>query len=134
MAEEPNRLIYESRVYSEQLRLLEGEVERISMTAVELSNSLVTIEGLGHGESLVPIGGGALVNAKIASTDVLLPIGSGYMVAMKKEEAEAEVKKRIKSTETAIIRLRTEFERVNAKLMEVNSKVDAANPKFKSMG
>ncbi|VVB99361.1 Prefoldin subunit alpha [uncultured archaeon] len=124
------RTMYEARLYSEQLRLLEGELERISMTAVELTGSLKAVESLREDSIFVPIGGGAMVSAKVASTEVLVPIGGGYLMNLKKHEAIEEVKKRIAATEKAMERLRVEFEKINAKLQDVNSKIEQMNAKY----
>lgn len=127
---EPRRLIYEARLYSEQLKLLQSEMERISMTTIDLANSLSAINVLGDGEALMPIGGGAMVMAKPLSSEVLMPVGDGYLISLKKHEAAEEVRKRIKSTETAITRLRAEFDKINAKLAEVNNQIEAMNATY----
>jgi prefoldin alpha subunit len=124
------RMVYESRLYAEQLRLLEGELERISMTAAELASSLNAVQSLKEDSIFVPIGGGAMVSAKVASTEVLIPIGGGYLMNLKKHEAIEEVKKRIAATEKAIERLRAEFEKISAKLQDVNAKLEQMNAKF----
>lgn len=125
--DEAQRLIYEARLYSEQLRLLEQEIERITLTTADLGNSLTAIEALKEDAVYVPIGGGAMVSAKVTSSDVLVPVGAGYLMDMKKEDAIGEVKKRIKSTESAVEKLKTEFERINAKLREVGGKIEKMN-------
>lgn len=130
MVEDTQRLVYEARLYNEQLRLLENEIERISMTLAELSNSLTSIEALKEDTIFVPIGGGAMIEAKITSSEVLVPIGGGYLMNMKKYEAIEEVKKRITSTENAIGKLRSEFEKISVKLRDVSRKIDEMNVKF----
>ncbi len=134
MADESQRMMYEARLYAEQLRLLENEIERISMTAVELSNSLRAVEALKEDSVFVPIGGGSMVSARISSTEVLVPIGGGYMMNLKKHEAIEEVKKRIASTEKAVEKLRQEFDKISVKLQDVNGKLDAMNVRFNSAG
>lgn len=128
--EEAQRLMYEARLYGEQLRLLENEIERISIAGAELGNSLRAIEALKEDTVFVPVGGGSLVSGKITSTDVLVPVGGGYLMSMKKYEAIEEVKKRVKSTETAVERLRGEFDKINIRLRDVSGKIDAMNVKF----
>ncbi len=130
MADEYQRLAYEARLYREQLRLLEGEIERVSMTTAELQNSLRSVETLKEDSVFVPIGGGAMVNAKVSSTEVLVPIGGGYLVSLKKHEAIDEVKKRIASTEKAAERLKAEFQKIAAKLGAINQKLQELNVKL----
>jgi prefoldin alpha subunit len=107
---------YEAKVYSEQLRLLQNEIERISMTALELSASAKALSSPMEGDALVPIGAGSLIRAKVDGAEVLLPIGAGYMIAMKKHEAVDELKRRMNSTEAAVEKLKSEFHKTNDKL------------------
>ncbi|MDD5337560.1 MAG: prefoldin subunit alpha [Candidatus ainarchaeum sp.] len=129
MADDSQRMVYEARVYSEQIRLLQNEAERINMTAMELESSLAAVEALREEQIFVPLGAGAMVSSRITSTEVLVPIGAGYMIGMKKYEAVEEIKKRMQSTQGAIEKLRAEFDKINAKLYEVSGKIDAMNAK-----
>lgn len=124
MDDERKRLVYEARVYEEQLILLQREIERMMLTLVDLNNAIKTMESLEKGEALVPIGGGALIKSTVISTGLLMPIGGGYAMEMKKEEAIEELKKRTERTEKAIDRLRGEFDRVSAKMNETSKKLE----------
>ncbi len=134
MAEEMQRAQYEARLYNEQLRLLQGEIERITMTSADLANSLRSIESLSEDSVFVPIGGGGMISAKISSTEVLVPIGGGYLMNLKKHEAVEEVKRRITSTEKAVERLRTEYEKIGAKYNEVSTKLETLSRKPRTGG
>lgn len=114
------RLTYEAAVYNEQLRLLQGEVERITITLLDLDNAARTLENLKAEDAIVQIGGGAFIKANIYSTHTLLPIGAGYLLEMDKEQGVIEMKKRIESTKKAIERLKEEFEKISKKLQEMN--------------
>ncbi len=121
---EPNeaqiKLSYETAVYREQLRLLQGEIDRVSLTLLDLENSLRTLENLKIDDSLVQIGGGAFIKSTIYSTNVLVPVGAGYFVEMSKEQGIIEIRKRIESTKKAVEKLREEFEKVSKKLHETS--------------
>lgn len=130
MADDPQRIAYEARLYSEQLRLLENEIERISMTTGELKSSLSAVEALKDDSIFVPIGGGSMISAAVSSTNVLLPIGGGYLINMKKHEAIEEIKKRIASTEKAVEKLSSEFDKIGVKFREVSTKLEAMNAQF----
>lgn len=121
---ELQKMIYEAKIYSEQIRLLQTELERISMTMMELNSSLKVVEWLKENLVFVPIGGGAMISANVTSNEVLLPIGGGYLIAFKKDEALEEIKKRIRSTETAIERLNTELEKIDVKFNETSRKIE----------
>ncbi|MBU0585928.1 prefoldin subunit alpha [Candidatus Micrarchaeota archaeon] len=129
MDNQSKKLLYEAQLYSEQLRLLEGEIERISMTAIELSTSLNAIAALEENDMFMQVGGGAMVSGKITSTQVIIPVGAGYMVSMEKETAVTEVKRRIKTTENAVTRLKEEFTKISTKLKETNLGVEKLNAK-----
>ena len=59
--EDRTQLTYELAVYKEQISLIKQETERISLTSVDLSNALSTMENFKGEEEkvLVPIGGGS---------------------------------------------------------------------------
>ncbi|MEW6528750.1 MAG: prefoldin subunit alpha [Candidatus Micrarchaeota archaeon] len=129
---DPQKIAYEARLYSEQLKLIESEINRISITLVELRGSLDVVEAINETTDktingnliFVPIGGGSMVSAKIISPGVIIPIGGGYLVKMNKHEAVEEIKKRISSIEAAIEKLRNEFGKIGAKFREVNAKLE----------
>lgn len=123
--DETQKLAYESKLYTEQLRLIENEVERISNTMGELVASHKAINALQEDAVFVPIGGGAMVNVKIITTEVLVPVGSGYLINLKKDIASEEIKKRISSVEKAIERFKQEYIKIQEKLREVNTELRA---------
>lgn len=114
---------YEIAVYREQISMLKRETERISLTTIDLSNALHTVENLSTEKVLVPIGGGALLKAKVTETRVLVPIGAEYMLEMEKDHAAAELNRRIDATRKATEKLNEEFNRIMGKLREVTSQL-----------
>ena len=73
-------LAYERRVYGEQLRLIQKEVDRISLTNLDLINAENTTKKLKAEDSLIPIGGGAYIKANVYNTKVLVPVRSRYLI------------------------------------------------------
>lgn len=114
------QLNYEIAVYREQLGMLKRETERVSLTTIDLTNALRTVENLGTEKVLMPIGGGAMIKGAISETNVLVPIGAEYLLEMKKESAVMELGKRIDATKKAVERLNEEFTRIMGKLQEVS--------------
>lgn len=114
------RLSYETAVYREQLKLLQGEVERVTLTTLDLENAVKTLENLKAEDAIVPVGGGTFIKANIYSTHAIVPVGAGYFVEMGREQGILEMKKRVESTKKAIDRLREEFEKISKKLQEMN--------------
>jgi prefoldin alpha subunit len=123
MMDEQQKLAYETAVYREQLNLLHKEIDRITLAMLDLNNAVRTTEKLVSGDSLVPIGGGAYTRAVVSSNTLLVPIGAGYVVELKREVAGAELKKRVESTEKALQRLNTEVVSISQKFQEANNKL-----------
>jgi prefoldin alpha subunit len=127
--QERARLSYEVQVYREQLRLLEREIERINLTAVDLSNALRTLENLKNEDVMVPIGGGAFIKASVYTTKVLVPAGADYITEMEREKAVAELKKRVESTKKAFEKLSEQFTQISKKLQEVGIRLTGMSRK-----
>lgn len=121
--EAAGRLAYEAAVYREQLRLLQREMEKVTLTTIELDNAARTVEKLKIDDAFVPIGGGTFIKANIYSMHVLVPIGADYVVEMDKDAAVLELKKRIESTKKAVEKLKEEFANVSKKLNETGKKL-----------
>jgi len=117
------QLNYEIAIYREQISMIKRETERISLTTVDLNNALRTVENLGKGKALVPIGGGAMVRGSITETTVLVPIGAQYLTEMGREEAVSEIEKRIDATKKAVEKLTQEFEKIAKKLRAVSGRL-----------
>ncbi len=113
------QLNYELAIYREQIAMIKRETERVSLTTIDLTNALKTVENLSKDNILIPIGGGTLVRGSVANTKVLVPIGAEYMLEMEREEAQEELKRRIDATQKAVEKLNEEFNKIARKLQEV---------------
>ncbi len=120
MAEEDEReyarIAYEVAVYKEQLKLLEREMQRVQLTAMELGKASATCSNLKNGDSVVPVGGGAYIRAKIEASTTLVPIGGNYLVEMNPDKAVLEIHKRIEATQKATEKLKEEYQKIAEKL------------------
>jgi prefoldin alpha subunit len=121
LEESRQRVTYEAAIYREQLTMLRREMERISLTTLDLANAASAVEALKSKDILVPVGGGTYVKAKISSTEVLVPIGAEFVVETDRESAMAELKRRSEATRQAVTRLNDEFEKINRKLRQTMS-------------
>ncbi|MFH1221511.1 MAG: prefoldin subunit alpha [Candidatus Micrarchaeota archaeon] len=110
------RLAYETRLYKNQLMLLQREIEKITLTTIDLGNATHTVESIHAGDAFVPIGGGSFVKGAVASDRVLLGVGGGYLMEVNKDVAVAKLKQRSSTTREAINRLTQEFTKISAKL------------------
>ncbi len=109
---------YEARVYQEQLRMLQKEIDRMSLTNLDLVNAEKTADSLVENESLIPIGGGAFIKATISQTDILVPVGANYLVEMDRKAAKEVLSKRIDATKNAVDKLNAETMKIYDKLRE----------------
>lgn len=117
------QLSYELAVYREQIAMIKRETERVSLTTMDLTNALRSIESLSAEKALVPIGGGAMVKAHISEEKVLVPIGAEYLLEMEKDDAKQEINRRIEATKKAVEKLTEEFNRIAGKLREVSGQL-----------
>lgn len=119
-----SQLAYEAAVYREQLRLIQKEIERISITNIDLVNAAKTTEQLKNGEVLVPIGAGSFISANTHTTKILVPVGANYLLEMEKEHASVEINKRIDATKNAVEKLNDEFNKISIRLNEMNMRLN----------
>lgn len=121
--EEQSQLGYELAIYREQIAMIKRETERISLTTIDLTNALRTVEELKAQKVLIPVGGGAFVKGGVSDTKVLMPIGAEYLLEMSQDEAKEEVKRRIEATKKAVERLNEEFNKIAVKLREASGQL-----------
>lgn len=121
--EEKQKMAYESYFYRQQLGSIKKEIDKITLTMLDLVNAGKTIESLSQTDSLVPIGGNAFVEAKLSSDKILVPIGGGYTLKLNKESAKEEIDRRTESTKKVLEKLQTEYENIMGKLTEVEKKM-----------
>ena len=119
LQETQTRLSYEIALYREQMIMLQKEMERISLTMLDISNALRTVENLRNDNSFIPIGGGAYIKGMVEGDQVIVPIGAEYMVEMERGEARIELSRRVDSTKKAVERLKEEFDKISIKLRDV---------------
>jgi prefoldin alpha subunit len=117
------QLNYELAIYREQIAMIKRETERVSLTTIDLSNALKTVESVSADRVLIPIGGGAFVKGSVSETKILVPIGAEYLLEMTKEEAGEELKRRIEATRKAVEKLTEEFNKLANKLRDVTGQL-----------
>lgn len=110
------RLSYEVRLYKNQLALLQKEIEKLTLTTLDTSNAFHTIEALGEGDVLIPVGSGSFVKGIVTGRTVLLGIGAGYVMEVDRETAADRIKRREAAAREAISRLSQEYSKIAAKL------------------
>lgn len=129
MDEKSQQLAYESYFHRQKITSLKGEMERITLTMLDLSNASKTIESLTTADSLVPIGGNAFIETKISSDQIIVPIGGGYSLKMDRKSAKEEIDRRVESTKKIIEKLQAEYEKSMSTLNQVESEIRAMQGK-----
>ncbi|MBU0591245.1 prefoldin subunit alpha [Candidatus Micrarchaeota archaeon] len=117
------RLNYELSLYREQISMIKRETERISLTTIDLTNALKTVENMKQDKVMIPIGGGALILGTITDDNVLVPIGAQYLTEMNRETAVTEMNRRIDATKQAVEKLTVEFDKIVKKLKVVSAQL-----------
>jgi prefoldin alpha subunit len=117
------QLNYELAIYREQVHMIKRETERISLTTVDLTNALKSVENLAKEKVMIPIGGGAMVKGQVSEVNVMIPIGAQYMVEMDQEKAKKELEKRIEATKKAVAKLTEEFNKIAKKLQDTSTQL-----------
>jgi prefoldin alpha subunit len=125
------KMSYEVAIYKEQLNLLRKEMERISLTTLDISNAITAVTKLEKKPMLVPVGGGSYIKSTVTDLNIFVPIGADYVVEMGKEEASTELHKRIDATKDAVAKLNEEFEKINKKMGEVGTKLKDVEAQLK---
>ena len=120
MNNEATKLMYEVALYREQLNMLQKEMERVSLTAVDLNNALKTVENIEKKDLMIPIGGGTFMKATVSDVMLVVPIGAQYLREMAKDDALSELKRRREATKRAIEKLETEFKKIATKFQQVS--------------
>ena len=124
------RLAYETKLYKNQLTLIQREIEKITLTTMDLNNAKRTVESVHEGETLIPIGGGSYVKGDIKDATVLLGIGSGFLIEVDKDVASERMKARSELTREAINRLSKEFAKISTKLKTVSRELKETERKL----
>ena len=125
--EELQRYMIQIEQYKEQLTNLEMQISYIQSTVAEYNRARVTVENLEkvdkETEMIVPIGGGAFINAKPTnSSKVLVDIGSGYVAEKKYEDAVKKIDERIETLEKTQERIKSMMEQLESEATEISQK------------
>lgn len=120
-------ILAHARMYNQQKQAVEKEVEKLSVSLMELKNSVKTVEELEENAGLVPIGGGAFVHADLHKEKIVIPIGSGYAKEYTPKDADTEISKRIELTENALKKMRDELGKIDEQMAKLEKEYRALN-------
>ena len=122
--------------YKEQLKTLEYQFSLIQTTIADQSRAKITLEKLNgikeDSELLLPIGGGAFINAKIKnSSKVLYDVGDGVVIEKSIEDTIINVDNRIKELQNTEEKISNMAQQIQNEANNVSNKVEAIMSKNK---
>jgi len=100
--EELSRMAYEAQVLQGQGQALQQQLGILQESVAQLEVALESVKSLktAKGSSLVPLGGGAMVRAKLESEGkVLIDVGAGVVVEKEIDDAVVVIEARLKEAE-----------------------------------
>jgi prefoldin alpha subunit len=115
--------------YKEQLKTLEFQFSLIQNTINDQNKAKITLEKLNgvknDSELLLPIGGGAFINATLKnSTKVLYDVGDGIVIEKTIEEALKKVDMRIKELQQTEEKISTMAQQIQNETNDVQYKAE----------
>ena len=115
--------------YKEQLKTLEYQFSLIQTTIADQTRAKITLEQLNgvkdESELLLPIGGGAFINAKIMnSSKILYDVGEGIVVEKSIDDAIGKVDSRIKELQQTEEKISTMAQQIQNELNNTSNIVE----------
>ena len=115
--------------YKEQLQTLEYQFSLIQTTIADQTRAKITLEKLNgvkdESELLLPIGGGAFINAKIMnSSKTLYDVGEGIVVEKSIEDAINKIEIRIKELQQTEEKISTMAQQIQNELTNASNIVE----------
>ncbi len=125
--EELQRYMIQIEQYKEQINNLEMQVNYIQSAVAEYNRAKITVENLEKLEKetdmIVPIGGGAFLNAKPTnSSKVLVDIGAGYITEKSYDDAVKKIESRIEMLEQTQERVQSMMKQMEKEATEISQK------------
>jgi prefoldin alpha subunit len=125
--EEFQRYMIQIEQYKEQLNNLEMQMSYMQSALAEYNRAKITVENLEklekETEMIIPLGGGAFINAKPNNcSKVLVDIGAGYVTEKNYEDAVKKIDERIKMLEKTQERIQSMMEQLEAEANELSQK------------
>ena len=122
--------------YKEQLQTLEYQFSLIQTTIADQTRAKITLEKLNgvkdESELLLPIGGGAFINAKIMnSSKTLYDVGEGIVVEKSIEDAINKIDIRIKELQQTEEKISTMAQQIQNELNNTSNIVETLLAKSK---
>lgn len=128
--EELQRYMIQMEQYKEQLSNLDMQINYIQSAVAEYTRAKVTVENLEklekETEMIIPIGGGAFIDAKPTnSSKVLVDIGAGYITEKNYEDAVKKIEQRIEMLEKTQERIQSMMQQMEKEATEISQKAQA---------
>ncbi len=124
-------LMAQFEAVQQALQQVDGQLGRIEEQALDLRRAIATLEALqettGDQETLVPIGGGVHVRARITSERAVVnPIGRGYAADMDLDGAKAALEARAQEAEGLLTQKTQEAQRLASMAQRLAQQLQSA--------
>ncbi len=120
---ELQKLAYEAQLLQQQGQMISQRMGQMQESMMQLNMAMEALRNIkkGAAKSFVPVGGGALVPAKLEGGTVLMDLGANTAVEMKPEEAVAVLEARFKSIESLLASAEKDAGRAAQRLQVIDS-------------
>jgi len=117
--------------YKEQLQMLDSQYQMVQSTIMDHTKAKITLENLEKEEKnvdlLLPIGGGAFIDAKATKpSHILLDVGANIVIEKTTKDAIVKIDERIQS-------LQKNLEQVTTLMTQLQNEAEAVGMKMEEM-
>ncbi|MEK6976741.1 MAG: prefoldin subunit alpha [Candidatus Thermoplasmatota archaeon] len=131
--EDPRQLAAQFEFLQRQLQGVDRRLAQLEQALVEAQQAASTVQGLaeaaGAQDTLLPIGSGVHVHAKVdPSAPVLLPIGAGYFTEGPAKDIVAALGARVEAITKSFQETSADAERLAQAASAINSRLESLSP------
>lgn len=122
--EEIQKIAVEAENLQRMQKTLKDQMVALNMSSLESSVTINSIAKLNEGDnSLVSLGSGVFIGAKIGSTDsIIIDVGAGVYAELAPQKAVEALKKRIDDSRNAAKKIEASLKRTQQSLIELEGK------------
>lgn len=131
--EDPRQLAVQYDILQRQLQSVDRRLAQIEQALVEAQQAATTISSLaeanGIQESLIPVGAGVHVHARVdPSAPILLPVGAGYFTQGPAASVTEALRARVESLTRTFQETSSDAERLAQAAAAINERLNSISP------
>lgn len=123
---EKQELMFRLRVFEQQIRQINSQIQAIEQAVLDLNNLIYGLEelkGKTDKEILAPLGKGIFVKAKLISEKLLVDVGDKNLITKDIEGTKDIIKEQLIKLEEAKTELNKALEEINSEMMSMAEKI-----------